>query len=101
MPTTKRPNQARLVAAWNAEHLIGTPVEYWTFTRDTNGTGKKSYTRTEAQLLSGHTAVVWMVGEPSCVALSHVRPIPTAELLANVGQVDPAAEEVRSDGVPS
>jgi hypothetical protein len=35
------------------------------------------------------------------VSLSHVRAIGTAELLANVGQTNPAAEELRTDGVPS
>jgi hypothetical protein len=69
-----RPNQQKLVDQWNAQHPIGTPVEYWTFTRE--GEGKKSTTRTEAQLLSGHTAVVWMVDEPSCVSLSHVKALP-------------------------
>lgn len=69
-----RPNQGKLVDQWNARHPVGTPVEYWTFVRE--GTGKMSRTRTNAQLLSGHTAVVWVDGEPSCISLSHVKAQP-------------------------
>lgn len=32
-------------------------------------------TRTEAQILSGHTAVVWLDGVSGCYCLSHVTPI--------------------------
>lgn len=62
--------QQDVVDAWNERHSVGTPVRYWTFIRE--GDGKLSKTRSEAQLLSGHTAVVWVDGEPGCIALSHV-----------------------------
>ena len=67
---TTRPKQKKLVETWNAAHPIGTPVRYWTGVRE--GDGKTSKTRSEAQLLSGHTAVVWMEAESGCVCLSHV-----------------------------
>jgi hypothetical protein len=68
-----RPNQKKLVDRWNAANPVGTPVRYWTSVRE--GDGKRSTTITDAQLLSGHTAVVWVEGEPGCVCLSHVEVI--------------------------
>ncbi|MFD1546953.1 hypothetical protein [Nonomuraea guangzhouensis] len=65
-----REMQALAVAGWNATVPVGTPVRYWTGWRE--GDGKTSRTRTAAQLLGGHTAVVWVEGEVSCIALSHV-----------------------------
>ncbi|MEV6344155.1 hypothetical protein [Actinoplanes sp. NPDC051851] len=56
---------------WNERYAIGTPVRYWTGVRE--GAGKTSRTRTEADLLGGHTAVVWVDNEPSCIALTHVQ----------------------------
>jgi hypothetical protein len=52
---------------------IGTPVRYWTGIRE--GEGKTSHTRTEVRMLGGHTPVVWVEGEPSCIALTHVESI--------------------------
>ncbi|MGV2904634.1 hypothetical protein [Achromobacter sp. AGC25] len=33
-------------------------------------------TKTEAEVLSGHTAVVWLEGKRGCVAVSHCTPVP-------------------------
>lgn len=52
---------------------IGTRVRYWTGSQE--GLGRVSTTRTEAIILGGHTVVVWVHGEPSCIALSHIEPI--------------------------
>jgi len=68
----RRQGEEQAVAAWNKQHLIGTPVRYWTGFREGNGTA--SATRTQAQMLGGHTAVVWVDGESSCIALTHVEP---------------------------
>jgi hypothetical protein len=65
---------AALAHKWNQRFPIGTRVRYWTGIRE--DPGKISTTRTEAQVLSGHTAVVWVEHEPGCVALSHVEPLP-------------------------
>jgi hypothetical protein len=61
------------VAAWNAAHATGTPVRYWKGRR--GGKGRVSSTRSDASCMGGHTAVVWVVGEAACIALSHVEPI--------------------------
>jgi hypothetical protein len=38
-------------------------------------TGEKPYkTRSEASVLSGHTAVVWLEGKSGCVCIDHCRP---------------------------
>lgn len=71
--TTRQQRAVRQEAdEFNARHPVGTAVRYWTFER--KGEGKISCTRTPAEVLSGHTAVVWVKGEPGCVALSHVEP---------------------------
>lgn len=58
------------VSEWNERYPLGTPVTYWTGLRV--GNGRYAITRTPAQVLSGHTAVVWVTGESSCIALTHV-----------------------------
>lgn len=58
------------VDAWNAANPVGTPVRYWTGMR--KGPGEASVTRTEASVLGGHTAVVWVEAEGACIALTHV-----------------------------
>ena len=58
---------------FNGRVPIGTPVRYWTGPR--TGPGVESKTRTEAQLLGGHTPVVWVEGCVACIALSHVEVI--------------------------
>jgi hypothetical protein len=62
-----------LAARWNRTFPVGTVVRYWTGVRE--GIGKVSTTRTEAEVLSGHTAVVWLNNESGCLALSHIEPI--------------------------
>ena len=58
------------VDQFNAATPVGTMVRYWKMDRvgEPSGSGK---TRTPAQILSGHTAVVWIEGCSGCVALSH------------------------------
>jgi hypothetical protein len=63
----------KLAAKWNKEWPVGKIVRYWTGVRE--GIGKMGKTRTEAMVLGGHTAVVWIEGYDSCVALSHVEPM--------------------------
>lgn len=59
----------RIADEWNQAHPIGTPVTYWTGLRE--GNGKYAITRSEAQILGGRP-VVWVTGESSCIALTHV-----------------------------
>jgi hypothetical protein len=65
-------SQAKLAAKWNDRFPVGTVVRYWTSTRD--GVGKVGKTRSEAEVMGGHTAVVWIEGCSGCVALTHVQP---------------------------
>jgi hypothetical protein len=59
----------RRCAEWNAAHPIGTPV---TVTVDSGRTFSTS-TRSRAQVLSGHTAVIWLAGISGCYALERVQ----------------------------
>ena len=54
---------------------VGTPVRYWTFTRE--GPGRISRTRTTVQPLGGEggTPVVWVEGVSSCIAMTHIEQI--------------------------
>ena len=61
----------REVRVFNAANPVGSPVRYWSGERI--GAGAEGFTRSPAQLLSGHTAVVWVTGQAGCVALSHVQ----------------------------
>jgi hypothetical protein len=63
----------KLAAKFNERFPVGTRVRYWTGSRD--GIGKVSHTRTEAQVIGGHTAVVWLEDQTGCVALSHIEPL--------------------------
>jgi hypothetical protein len=74
---------------------VGTPVRYWTGYRE--GDGKVSRTRTIVQPLGGEggTLVVWVEGEGSCIAMTHVQEITEAELAAEVKR----REETRPEPV--
>lgn len=63
-----------VVREFNARYPIGTPVLYWTGFREGQASGS-GRTKTAAEVLSGHTPVVWIDGYRSCVALSHVQPL--------------------------
>lgn len=59
---------------WNAANPVGTRVRYWTGLRE--GPGAESKTRSEARALSPDHASVWVEGQASCIALSHVEVLP-------------------------
>lgn len=63
--------QRKLVDQWNAKHKPGTRVM---MTWD-GGEQTEERTRSEAQLLSGHTAVIWLDGISGCRALEACRAI--------------------------
>lgn len=63
----------RAVAAW--KHPIGTPV---LVTKD-DGTTIETKTRSPAEVLAGHTAVIWLEGISGCYLLSRVKPLAQAE----------------------
>jgi hypothetical protein len=74
--TYKAPNREALQAecdAFNFDCKVGGRVAV-----KIDGTDKPliTTTRSEAQILSGHAAVVWLDGVPGCWSLGHVTPIP-------------------------
>ncbi len=72
-----RPNPGSLQRkcdAWNAANPIGTIVKYHPVIGNPEYRVRK--TRTAAQLLSGHTPVLWLEGESGCVALQACIAIP-------------------------
>jgi hypothetical protein len=58
------------VDAWNSRVKINDLVTYL----DDLGEAHSTRTRSEASVLSGHTAVIWVDGIAGCVALSRVTP---------------------------
>jgi hypothetical protein len=54
---------------WNKDHKVGTRVEY----RKDDHSILRTVTRSRAEVLSGHTAVIWLEGVTGCVDLDHVR----------------------------
>jgi hypothetical protein len=67
-----KPNLKKLdqeVAAFNRRFSIGDEVDYYEVID--SGESKRYRTRSEAQILSGHTAVVWLEGKSGCVCCSH------------------------------
>ena len=71
--TTTDPQSA--VDEFNSANHVGTLVRYWRGVHEgaPSGVGR---TRTLAEVLSGHTAVVWISGTSGCIALTHVEPVP-------------------------
>jgi hypothetical protein len=72
---TKLNELHRKVAEFNRLHPVGTPVSAYPGCRpefDSNCTRLHTVTRSRAEVLSGHTAVVWVKGESSCIQLSHI-----------------------------
>lgn len=67
---TEAARQLALVEAWNAAHEPGVSV---TVTLD-NRQPFATRTRSKAELLSGHTAVVWLEGVSGCYLLERCNP---------------------------
>lgn len=71
------PSAAQLQAAcdvFNAAHQVGTVV---TVLLD-GGEVRETITTSEAQVLSGHTAVIWLDGISGCYDLKRVTPLKAA-----------------------
>jgi hypothetical protein len=68
MRRPKKPEQLQAECdLWNMAYPVGTVVEFHPVIGEPKHRIRK--TRTPAQVLSGHTAVVWLDGESVCVAL--------------------------------
>lgn len=72
------PNQQRMVNDWNAAHPIGTSVEV----RLDSGEVRVTKTRSAAEMLGGHTAVVWLDGIAGGYLLSRVTAVADDEATA-------------------
>jgi len=60
---------------FNSRHKVGTPVFAYPGCRPEDAPSDRrlvTRTRSVAQVLGGHTDVVWVDGYSSCIALSHV-----------------------------
>ena len=76
---------------WNNAYPVGTSVEYHPVIGDS--AFRQRATVSKAQVLSGHTAVIWLDGERGCVALDACVPIAKSANAENVhAPVDPAEE---------
>lgn len=78
----RRPNVANLQAgcdAFNAKHPVGTRV---LLKKDFVDQPVETRTRSTAQVLSGHSAVIWLEGVSGCYLLDRVTPITTTEGIA-------------------
>jgi hypothetical protein len=56
---------------WNSGHPVGTEVEYHPIIGEE--AHRVTKTRSEAYVMSGHTAVIFVEGHSGCVALEAVR----------------------------
>lgn len=65
-------NVDKQAEAWNRKHAVGALVRYHRIIGEGEGVATK--TRSEAWVLSGHTAVVMVEGVSGCVALDAVKP---------------------------
>jgi hypothetical protein len=59
------------VENWNLKHQIGINVDV---TMD-SGEVRRATTRSKAQMLSGHSAVIWLEGISGCYLLNRVRAV--------------------------
>lgn len=64
----RRPTPQLEVDVWNKCNPIGTPVKV----RKDNGETVATVTRSRAEVLSGHSAVIWLDGISGCYALDRV-----------------------------
>lgn len=62
-----------MVENWNMRHPPGTPVKV----RRDDGTMFETSTRSKAEMLGGHTPVVWLESVIGCFALDRCTPITT------------------------
>ena len=76
-----RKSAAQLQAAcdkFNASHQVGAAVSV----KLDGGEIRNTVTTSEAQVLSGHTAVIWLDGVRGCYLLDRVSPQPPASAAA-------------------
>ena len=62
-----------MVDAWNRTVMVGDLVEY---RGEPKAEPQRFRTRTVAQVLMNHTAVVWLDGKAGCVTVEACSPVP-------------------------
>lgn len=67
---SRRQNPQREVDIWNSRVKVGDLVKYRSYPE---AEPELFRTRTEAEVLSGHTSVVWLEGKSGCVCTSACR----------------------------
>lgn len=72
---------------FNRLYLIGTPVVAYPGARpedDANDERLVTRTRSKAEVLGGHTDVVWVDGHGACIALTHIDVTPAGEPITDL-----------------
>ncbi len=69
----RQKNPVEMVDAWNLTVKVGDCVDYREYPE---AAPQRLKTRTMAQVLSGHTAVVWLDGKSGCVCIEACKPVP-------------------------
>lgn len=69
----RRKSPVETVDAWNRTVKVGDLVEYRGYPE---AEPQRFATRTVAQVLMNHTAVVWLEGKAGCVAVEACKPVP-------------------------
>lgn len=75
MKPTLQEQDEKLVKSWNEQHPIGTAVRRFKYMDLSDTVPVETKTRSEAWMLSGHTAVIMIEGKSGCVALRTCIPI--------------------------
>jgi hypothetical protein len=97
----KRPNPAQLQAqcdAWNAKHPVGTLVSF----ENIKGEGEthRGKSSSEAQVMSGHSAVIWLENKSGCVHLDHCTAVAEEVTPEQTGEVSVLLESLHPDARP-
>ena len=76
MGRIKTPKQLEAQCAdWNRQYPVGTTVEYFARMNPLEESRGLYTTRSEATVLGGHTAVIWLDNKSGCVALDACVPV--------------------------
>lgn len=86
----------RECAGFNAEIKVGDAVAYQEVMRE-DCPVQVFTTKTEAQIMSGHSAVVWLNGKSGCVLISHCRKATPEDVAAAQRAEAIAAEQAAKD----
>lgn len=72
----RKPNPQAQADAWNTKVAVGDEVDYREWPE---ADPQRFKTRTAAEVLSGHTSVVWLAGKSGCVCTEACTPVAKAK----------------------